>query len=237
MKRLFAILLAGLMLFGFGVCSSAQTPEALLTQTMRDLGENYALEGSFVQGTRKDYIAVIHVNGAYAFIREDGVRDIHLKDRIVRAYPERNAWHVLSLSHGSKYLPLLEPKAIPQTITAESNFGVTEISFGGNRYWYREGMLWSIDGGPAPEILIEAMRNGAGAISLEGMREVPRLMKWAWEPRENFALFLEEHPMFNNMLGGALSAGLTTLVIVLSPLLGLLVMVLRALDYLGIFRV
>ena len=104
-------------------------------------------------------------------------------------------------------------------------------------YWYREGALWSIDAGPTPEILINAMRSETGELSLEGMREVPQLMKWAWAPQENFALFLEEHPAFNNVFGGALSAGLSTLVIVLSPLLGLLVMVLRALDYFGVYRV
>ena len=239
MKKLLALLLAVLMLFGLGAGASAQTPEEMLTQTMKDLRGDYT-----IQGDKNDpgyYEKVICYDGNYAFIRADGVRDIHYKGRVVRVYPERNAYHKLSSSYSFDYLPLLTPKEIPENapITAKEWYGSIEIPFEGNSYWYKEGSLWSIDGGPAPGILIGAFSGEAdpGVFSLDGLREVPELSKWLWEPQESVQAFLGEHAMADKFYGAMLSAGLTALVIMGLPLLYVLVLVLRVLFYFDIYKV
>ena len=247
MKKLLAVLLAGLMLIGFGPGASAQTPEeleaegrALLAQTMGDLKGKYTIAGGLsFQDTRKDYVGVVHGDGAYAFLREDGVRDIHFKDRVLRVYPDRNAYHALSSSYSFDYLPLLTPKAIPASVTVARWYEATEVSFGGVRYWYKKDGLWSIDGGPSLEILINSLSKEADpdVFSLDGMREVPELQKWLWEPQEALALFLEEHPTLNKVFGKLLSAAITVLVTVFSPLLYLVILVLRVLFYFDLYKV
>ena len=153
MKKLLAAVLAGSMLFGFGVGANAQTPEeltaegrALLTQTMEDLRGDYTIEGRLsFRETRRDYVGVVHSGGVYAFIREDGVRDVHFTGRTVRVYPDRGAYHELSSSYSFDYLPLLTPRQVPASIAVERLYESIEVSFGGVRCWYKGGRLWSID--------------------------------------------------------------------------------------------
>ena len=243
MKRIFAILLAFLMLFGFGMSANAQTQaegRALLAQTMGDLGGDYTIAGRLsFRETRKDYIGVVHSNGAYAFLREDGVIDIHFADKVVRVYPERNAWHVLSLSYSFKYLPLLTAKQLPENaaLTVRGWYESIEVSYEGYGYWYKNNTLWSIDDFSC-DVLINTFNKQADSdvFLLEGMREVPAFMQWVWEPLEAFAQFTSEHPMFDSLIGKLLSAGLTVLVIAAMPLLYLVILVLRVLFYFDIYK-
>ena len=239
MKKLLALLLAVLLLFGFGAGASAQAPEELLAQTMRDLRGDYTIHGD--KNDPGDYEIVIRYDGCYAFIRTDGMRDIHYTDKAVRVYPDRNAYHKLSSSYSFDYLPLLTPKEIPENapITSKEWYGSIEVSFDGNRYWYKEGSLWSIDGGPSLGILIGSFSGEAdpGVFPLDGLREVPELSKWLWEPQESIQAFLGEHAMANKFYDTMLSVGLTVLVIMGLPLLYVLVLVLRVLFYFDIYKV
>ena len=237
MKKLLAVLLAGLMLCGFGISAAAQTPEDLLAQTMADLADDYTIAGRLsFRETRKDYVDVVHSGGAYAFLREDGVRDIHFQDKAVRVYPERGAWHTLTLSYSCAYLPLLAPKEIA-SITAQEWYDSLEASFDGYSYWYKDDILWSIEN-ETLDMLIStfSMEATPDIFSLEGMREVPEFMKWAWEPQEAFAINLDEHPMFNTVFGRMLSALITVLVVVFMPLLYLVILVLRVLFYFDLYK-
>jgi len=246
MKKMLAALLAGLMLFGFGVGAGAQTPEelhaegrALLAQTMEDLRRDYTIAGrlSPEPGGRAYYVGVVHSGDAYAFIREDGVRDIHFKERTVRVYPDRSAYHELSLSYSFGYLPLLTPKQIPGSVTVERWYESVGVSFGGIRYWYKNGSLWSIDDS-SRDILINKFSKEADpdVFSLDGMQKAPELQKWLWEPQEALALFLGGRPALNNLFGKLLSAAITMLVVVFSPLLYLVILVLRVLFYFDIYK-
>jgi len=246
MKKLLALFLSALMLCGFGAGASAQTQEALeaegralLTQTMRDLRGAYTMPGN--ANDPGAYETIMCDGQAYAFVRANGVRDIHFKDRAVRVYPGRNAWHTLSSSQSSQLLPLLTPKEIPAgaSIAAREWYGSIEVSYDDCSYWYKDGMLWSIDGGPSPSILIDGFSKGIdpGVFSLDGMREVPELQKWLWEPQEAIARFLDEHGTMNKIVDTALSAGLTALVIAGMPLLYVVVLVLRVLFYFDIYKV
>ena len=238
MKKLLAVLLAALMLCGFGVGASAQAPEELLAQTMRDLQGNYTILGS--KNDPGEYERIIYNGEAYAFIRADGVRDIHFKDKAVRVYPERNAWHTLSSPYSSTYLPLLASKEIPKdaSITVKEWYGSLEIAYDGYSYWYKDGALWSIDGSISPDILIDQFIKEAdpGAFSLEGLRRVPELSKWMWEPQESAKIFLADHATMNKAVDTMLSWGLTALVIVCMPLLYVVILVLRVLFYFDIYK-
>jgi len=246
MKKLLAALLAGLMLMGFGAGVNAQTPEelqaegrALLAQTMEDLRGSYTIEGRLsFRETRGDYVGVAHGGGAYAFIREDGVLDLHLEGKALRVYPDRNAYHALSLSYSFNYLPLLTPRQIPENIAVRSWYGSIEVSLGGMRCWYKNGSLWSVDDDASYDIAIALFTKSADAsmFSLEGMREVPGLMQWVWEPQEALGIFLDEHPAFNTIFGKALSAAVTALVLVCLPLLSLAVILMRVLFYFDIYK-
>ena len=247
MKKCLAVLLTGLILMGFGTGAAAQTPaeleaegRALLAQTTQDLKGNFTIEGKLsAQDAGEYYVAAVRCDGAYAFIRADGVRDIHFKDKAVRVYLERNAYHEMSASYSSDFLPLLTPKEVPENISVSKQFEATEVSFNGCRYWYKNGSLWSIDNSSSLEILIEDFRKqtNPGIFSLDGLQEVPELQKWLWEPEEALALFLAEHPTLDRLFGKALSAAITALVVVFSPLLYLLVLVMRVLFYFDLYRV
>ena len=237
MKKLLAALLAGLMLCGFAVHAGAQTSKELI-QTMKDLAGDYTITGRLsYRETRRDYAGAAHSGGAYAFLREDGVRDIHFADRTVRVYPERNAYHKLSSSYSFNYLPLLLPKEIASA-AARKWYESTELSFDGYSYWYKNGCLWSINDNSF-DIAINKFdkRADPGIFSLEGMREAPEFMKWVWEPKDAFDIFLSEHPVFGTAYGKALSAVITALAIVGMPLIYLVIVVLRILFYFDLYKI
>ena len=215
------------MLMGFGTGAGAQTPgaleaegRALLAQAMQDLKGNFTIEGKLcLQNADAYYIEVVHCDGAYAFIRADGVRDIHFKDKTVRVYPERNAYHEISASRSFGFLPLLTPGEVPENTSVSRQFGVMEVSFDGVRYWFKNGSLWSIDNNASLEMLIDTFNKQADPeiFSLEGLQQVPELLKWLWEPEEALELFLDERPTLDRLFGKALSAGITVLVAAFSP--------------------
>ena len=126
MKKLLALLLAALILVGFGVGAGAEETQeeleaegrALLMETMEMLRGEYTLEHTnenfwyawYDNYPYNHYTGVIHKAGEYVLIRDDGVRDIYFKDKVLRVYPDRNAYHSKLVL--SPWLHLLEPKII-----------------------------------------------------------------------------------------------------------------------------
>jgi len=230
MKKFLSLLLALLLLYGFGISASAKTPRDLLAQTMKDLGKNYTM-----QVKSGDYAQILYNGEAHAFVRADGVRDIHIDEQAYRVYPERGAYHRLSSSASFDYLPLLMPKAIPKgAVTSEKLYGSVGVSFEGCRYWYKNDALWSIDGDTSPEILVEKFSKKADqdVFSLDGLRKVPELAKWLWEPQQILDLVSD----LDTPLGVITFALLGALLIALSPLVYVLIVVLRLLFYFDIYK-
>jgi len=251
MKKCCILLLAMLLLAVSGASAAAETPQelqaegrALLTQTMKALQGSYTLTGGLYPQNDSGpaaYTQVVCNGEAIAFIRADGVRDIHFSAKVIRVYPERGAYHALPDANSAEYLPLLLPKELSENaeLAVRRWFASLEISFDGCRYWYKDGALWSADGSPVPEIQIESFTQEADAaiFSLDGLREVSQGAKWRWDFREAFALHLQTHPRLQTAYDSVRSIGTTVLVVVFLPLLFLLGLVLKVLFYFDLYKV
>ncbi|MCL2494128.1 MAG: hypothetical protein FWE98_00545 [Oscillospiraceae bacterium] len=193
----------------------------LLIQTMEDLKGNYTIQGSFlIPYERFDFIEVIHRDDMFAFTDEDNRRDLLLSDRILRVYPNFNAYQLISTSNGSDYLPLLESKVISEDASVcveRLSSKYIQVSYDGTRYYFDNGSLDAINENisPRPNIWISSFNKEASqsAFSIEGMREASAQQIRLWQ-------ILEQLPGF--ILGGIGSVlrwiGSTLLNILLWPL-------------------
>ena len=211
-KKLLAVLLAGLMLVGFGVGAAALTPEeelvaegrALLMQAMEDLRGDY----SFGRGT-------VHSNGNYALDLGDGTRELHLGDKIYRVFPDRKAYQQLKSSSETPWLRMLEPKVITEETPISIKISVSgavegsykmEVYFDGLRYGFsrQTGSLVEISHDGLGDMLINRFRKEAdlSLFSLDGMREANALQVWLWDFPQGFRF--DRNSVFANIFGGFL---------------------------------
>ena len=185
MKKLLALLLAALLLVGFGVCAGAeQTQEeleaegrTLLMDTMEMLRGDYTLWDNYI----------VHSNGNYALTWNDGLRDLFLMEGIYRVYLDRNAYQKLESSEFNWILALLEPKAVAEDtpISVEKTWDGLRVDFDGLCYYYKAGsliLIW-IAGDGRSEQNMSGFRKGAdqSVFSLGGMQEVTERDVWLWD--------------------------------------------------------
>ena len=179
MKKLLALLLTGLLLIGFGVGASAETPEeleaegrALLVQTMEDL------RGDYTFSLRKTYNTsdeVVYSNGNFAFTDyAEGIRELHLDGYTYRIYLNRNIYLKNVSSSNVHYIRMLEPRVITEDtpISVSRSSSGLEVYCDGLRYWYRADTLYCIS--DDTHLYISNFRKSAdlSVFSLEGLREV-----------------------------------------------------------------
>jgi len=192
MKKLLALLLAGLLLIGFGVGGTAQegvakTPEeltqeelealgrALLIQTMEDLRGDYTI--------RNSNEPIVHSNGAYAAVYKDGTKELFLGDDAFRVYSDIKVYHKISTS-APIWLLLLKPKEITETTPIHVSLREDKwlvVLFDDIQYEYfrQTGELYILRGfGDSLRIDYFYKEADTAVFSLAGMRESTALLVW-----------------------------------------------------------
>jgi len=217
--KLLAVLLAGLMLIGFGVGAGAETEEereargrALLIQFMEDLRGDYTFRASSYSISGQ----LVHSNGNYAIDRDDGTRELILKDGVFRVFPNHNAYQILESSNYSYVMHLLEPKEITEStlINVSSWTDGTliarceNISYGFNYFGTKD--RYNIQNGMFPFSIFN-FHKGAdlSLFSLDGMREVSEQQVWLWDFPIRWQEFRDDR---NSVLGMMLWGLMDTLI-------------------------
>jgi len=201
MKKLLALLLAGLMLMGFGVGVNAETPEELEAEenvsqeiqepeaeefvpqaTQEELeAEGRALLAQTMEDFKGDFTSgsIVHSGGTYAIILSDGTRELYLNGQIYRVYPDRKAYRKLESSSNANRLRYYEPREITEDtpITARMIYGsddVLEVKCNGFTYRYIDTM---------GIFVLQGFRKEANLslLSLEGFREISERRVTLWD--------------------------------------------------------
>jgi len=195
-KKLLAVLLAGLMLIGFGVGAAAETEEelealgrALLMQTMEDLRGNYTMEArvSNSAGYFNYPHTITHIDKQYAFRSETSYYEdyteieINFGGELVRIYPSWKTYQKIFEWNYADTVLQLESKdvfedsviEVRMIVGAEYESGL-HVKFEGNTYRYRDGTLLEIYAEHHCGTLIEefSKRVDQSVFSISGLREV-----------------------------------------------------------------
>jgi len=237
-KKLLAVLLAGLMLVGFGVWVAAETeeePEAeeivlqetqdseaqevVLQATQAELeAQGRALLMQTMEDLREDYTVrgIVHSGGNYACLNDDGTRELIIGDEVFRVFPDRNAYQRLeSTSYKNKFLkPKIVTDETPITVDVFST--TLRVYFDGYRYDYyyqSSGALDSIvEVGAFNWLNMYGFRKGAdlSLFSMEGMQEISAQQARRWDSQARIRKFFDNWKA--PKLGDVLAFWLDTLI-------------------------
>ena len=238
-KKLLAVLLAGLMLIGFGVGAAAETQEELEAQeivsqetqepeaqefvpkaTQSELeAQGRALLMQTMEDLRGDYTVrgIVHSGGNYACLNDDGTLDeLIIGDEVFRIFPDHNAYQRLAST--SYKIEFLKPKVVTEDtpITVETFSTELWVYFDGYRYDYYYKSSGALDQivevGAFNWLNMYGFRKGAdlSLFSMEGMQEVSAQQARWWDSQARTQKFFENWKA--PKLGDALAFWLDTLI-------------------------